>query len=251
MKKVVLMVIAILVCSLITVSLVGFSSGEIDTTYIHGDYPSFESIDELFVHATEIVRVEILDERVERQRTSLPPQTDAEKEALGEYEYVSSYEIVTIHRLRVLQTFQGDAYAGQIIEVMQLGGRLDNEEVINEDKVQFVLGENLILFMISWRHIDGGPSTLLTPTQAVYHIGEDGEPESLPGNNLILTMSDLDQIRIRNGIDEAEVYTDIMTEDGGGIWIPISIIAVIVLSIGVLVMVFICRRNGKLKKTQF
>ena len=166
----------------------GRNQNNVETTYVEAEYWWYESIEELTASATEIVRVEVLDERTALHNRSL----------CVEY---PSYEIVTINRLLVIEIFAGNVQPGEVIEVVQTGGRLGNEEIINKDKVTFAFGDDLVLFMESWRYIDGRPSVLISPRQGVYHINENSEPIALPRNDLTLTRAMLEQIQQDSGID--------------------------------------------------
>ena len=173
----------------------GRNQNDVETTYVQGEYRWYESIEELTARATEIVKVRVIDNRTEWLNASLTSQTQ-------------NYEINTVFLLLVLEVFQGNIQAGDIIEVKQLGGHIGNEELVNLDKVSFEINDDLILFIRSWHHIDDRPSTLLTPWQSVYHVGEDGEPIALPDNDLLLTRIILEQIQKDNGIDPIILFPE-------------------------------------------
>ena len=82
-------------------------------TRVSASYPHYDSIDHLSEHATDIVRVEVLDERVQRLNTWLeaPPAG------------IDPYEIYTVYRIRVVEAFQGNVSPGDIMEVRQMGGQ--------------------------------------------------------------------------------------------------------------------------------
>ena len=153
----------------------------IDVMQISASYPSYRSIAHLASRATDVVRVEVLDERVERFNTWLetpPPE-------------INPYYIYTVYRLRVIDAFKSDATPGDILEVRQLGGQQDNEKVINTNKAPITVGDDLVLFMRA-SYIDNYPSVFLNPFQTVYRFTDTGTLESVhPGNHLTLTVRDL------------------------------------------------------------
>jgi len=163
-----------------------------------------ESIEDLAARARRyIVRVEVLDERTELFNSSAG--------------LVSFEEINTIHRLRVLEVFQGNTQPGEVIEVRQMGGELNGETFVNDDLVSLAAGEELVMFLfgvtqeeypdLDWS-AGSRPATLINPWQGIYRVppaslggqdiaaqADDTVLESLhPDNNLVLTVGDLARI---------------------------------------------------------
>ena len=136
-------------------TITNISDNEIRTTHLSGSTWAYENIDELASRATYIVRVEVLDERVESIDTMIPP--------------ASRYRIFTVNRLRVLDVFKGDTEIGNIMQVRQFGGQLGDEKVIYSGQITLPIGDDLILFL-SCRGIDNRPAYLLSPTQSVYRF---------------------------------------------------------------------------------
>jgi len=104
------------------------SDNEIRTTHLSGSSRAYEYIDELASRATYIVRVEVLDERVEQIDYAIPPS--------------SSYGIFTVNRLRVLDVFKGDTEIGNIMQVRQFGGQLGDEKVIYSGQISLPIGDD-------------------------------------------------------------------------------------------------------------
>ena len=98
--------------------------------------PLMPNVDSLASRVTDIVRVEVLDRRVERILSTKP----------SPYDYIFS-RISTIHRMRVLEIFQGDTETGDIIDVMQDGGRLGNAELVCNWLQLFDYGDELVIFI--------------------------------------------------------------------------------------------------------
>lgn len=181
------------------------NEGEVLTVAIHGFHITHPSVDELASGSTDVVRVEVLDERIEWINIALPPEDGL----VGiDEELAATYYLHVVYSVRVLEVFQGNAEVGDIVEVMQMGGRLDNVEVINDDMIPFALGDDLVLFLITFDFVEGLPSILSNPVQSVYRyapsIGRamaanaNAELENVhPDNHLTLTLEDLAQMRAR------------------------------------------------------
>jgi len=159
------------------------------------DFPHYNSIEHLSSFSTEVVRVAVLDERVEWLNTWIPPQNELE-DAGGEPSDL--YFIYTIYRVEILEVFKGDVEVGDMIEVKQIGGQMDDTKFINMDEVPLVIGSDLILFLHSF---DDFPASLMNATQSAYYFPNargrllNAELESVhPENNLTLTLEALIQI---------------------------------------------------------
>jgi len=164
---------------------------ETETMLVSGDYPHYNSITQLSSIATDVVRVEVLSERVERLNTWLetPPSG------------VNPYALYTVYQIKVLETFQGNATPGDILEVRQIGGQQGNEVIINTSKTPITVGDDLVLFLRA-SYIDNYPSVLLNPYQSAYHFAptraRNAAFESVHyGNDLTLTLEDLEEIARR------------------------------------------------------
>ena len=178
-------------------------SEDVETIWVMADYPHYDSISHLAYYATDVVRVEILDERVEWLNTWIeapPPE-------------IYPYDLYTIYRIKVLDVFQGDAEIGDILEVRQIGGEYDGLRVINEDEVPLAIGDDLVLFLRA-SYIENFPSLLLNPYQSAYYYTSEGEYfvvnedlESVnPENDLVLTTDDLMEILEYDSIEYEHEY---------------------------------------------
>ena len=189
----------------------------------HGYQIVYRSFDELAQGATDVIRGEVLDKRVELRNTMLPyyvvlkelDEELSEEEMLARFpDYLGEelgwldsepfYEVVTIHRVRALEVFKGNYQIGDITEVMQPGGTYENTTVYSSDFVPFQSGADLVLFIHSRTHI-GRAAVLLNSFQSVYRfptIDENArsldlnvELENVYGdvhyNNLSITLNDL------------------------------------------------------------
>ncbi|MCL2558864.1 MAG: hypothetical protein FWE07_00130 [Turicibacter sp.] len=187
---------------------------EVETVWIMADYPHYDSITHLASYATDVVRVEVLDERVEWLNTWLAPPPSE----------IDPYNLYTIYRIRVLEVFQGDATVGDILEVRQMGGETDSLRVINTDEVSLAVGDDLVLFLRA-SYIENFPAVLLNPYQGAYHFASISASEGIasieaeelanidvheslesvnPENDLVLTIEDLIQILEDDDVNQNE-----------------------------------------------
>jgi len=156
---------------LITISIfIGIMRNERFGRFVFGEYPVYESIEELAFRATDIVRGVIINERVERRSTLLPPRNGPDERYFsrrGDF-----YQIQTINLIEVIDVFKGSAQVGDIMEISQPGGRLGLSELINHDRLYFEQGDDLIFFMTTFYITHGvhRPAVLHNPLQSVYRI---------------------------------------------------------------------------------
>lgn len=121
------------------------------------DWPSYDSIDEMTERATDVVRVEVLSSTITR------------------WAYEGSdflRNIYTFYTIHVLEVFQGNLQVGDEIEVAQLGGKLDNVEMINRNRVPFEIGDELVMFLVFFPEKDY-PAGILNPWQGIYRLSEE------------------------------------------------------------------------------
>ena len=155
MKKVILTTIAIIILLLA----VGCGT---ERSWIMGDWPGYEGVEDLAESATDVVRARVLDERYEWVNTRLgPPDPESE---------IDPYDLCTIHRVLVLEVFQGDSSPGDIIEVIQLGGELDGEMWHSYDNVGFSIDDDLVFFIRASLREDNPGFWLLSPSQSVFNV---------------------------------------------------------------------------------
>jgi len=159
------------------------------TMTISLDVYIFEDIEDLADDATHIIRGEILDQRVEWLDMTL--SREATEQILIEegyldgaeieyrlqwYDFEPQMELVTISRIRVLETFQGDHDIDDVIEVFTVGGIYENQQWVLEDAVELEVGSELVLFLASWEFA-GLPYALTSHIQSVYYIPNEIEAE--------------------------------------------------------------------------
>ena len=183
---------------------------ETETTEVvtMADYPYYFSFAELTDQASYVVRVSVLDERVEMLNTSIP-FAQGEDPNLGEPAPIQ-YWPYTIYTLHVLEVFQGDVRIGDTLEVMMGFGEFEGISVVSMDHKAFMLGDDLVLFLSTF---EGStfPTVLPNPSQAAYRVTYPADAsvgrnvsevfESRHSfNSLILTLGDLAHIWLNDQI---------------------------------------------------
>ena len=194
--------------------------GEILTVVTGGAHVLYDNINDMSTRATDIIRGEILSERVEWINTVLPPQNEQEDIGVLPEPY---YLIHTVYSIEVLEVFQGNMIVGDVIEVKQIGGQIERVNLIDDSMLAFESGDDLVLFLVSFDFVENMPSTLLSASQGVYHFSSertegaddpDSELESLnPDNTLTLTLGDLLDLQYENFGEISESFAELF-EDG-------------------------------------
>ena len=144
---------------------------EIITRYIHsGDISPPRTVEQLTNWSTHIVRAEVLDNWTE-WRSSVLRYIEPDDER---YEHLM--KVFTIHRIRVLESFKGDAEVGDIIEFAMWGGRYGNRETMvlerRSDRFPLTSGDEFIFFLDSFeRHGFGHwPMGLSSHSHGIHQI---------------------------------------------------------------------------------
>ena len=149
-------------------------SDEIETSYIYSDYAWNESFEELCLKATDVVRVEVLDQRVEwidfTNAKYIKPQIYPD--AGGEPIEIEP-KLMTIYRLRVLEVFKGNAVVGDVLEAMQEGGQKDKTKVINKDRVSITSGDEVVVCLSE--RLENFPKNFINPYQSIYRLDSPGK----------------------------------------------------------------------------
>jgi len=196
MKKIMLVLVCILILPITIVE-----AEEEREISIYVEYMPFRDIEEIADMATDIVFLEILNDRVEwiniwEGLESVPAEGDL-------------YDIHTIHSARVLDVFQGDLAIGDTIEIMQEGGSLDGTNYINRSAINLSYGDNVVLFLYNPINF---PFTIISPYQGVYVINDGGDlfgyHQNQSFNDLELTWDILEQIQYENGIESISDTTE-------------------------------------------
>jgi hypothetical protein len=165
-------------------------NNEIKIVYTEGQFPDYDSVAALFDRATDVVRVEVLDNGKYDMVVYNIPNPDNPN-------WEPRYQIVTIYQIKVIESFKGDNHAGDIIDVRQRGGEVDGVRLINKDKIPLMMGDELVLFLL-WNDRDSHAS-LLTPWYAIYHYPKE--------NNMMSFSADSEDNRVLENVDERNQLT--------------------------------------------
>jgi hypothetical protein len=163
---------------------------EIRTVYSEGQWPDFDSVESLFNRATDVVRVEVLDNgRYEMVNTRIPEPENPLWEP--------RFSIYTLHQVRVIEIFNGDLIINDIIDIGQYGGEMDGVRLITDAQIPFMEGDDLILFLTIYDGIYH--AELLTPWYAIYHYPKE--------NNIMSFSADSEDNRVLENVDERNQLT--------------------------------------------
>ena len=198
----------------------------IEKIEIHGDYFILEDVKEMADLATDIIRGQVLDKRVEwlnmrpsreaveeRMLNQGMNQEEIDFELYG-IDFEPDFELMTIYRVQVLEVFQGETTLGEVIEVMRRGGEYGGQYWFMADAVELIVDTELVLFLFT-HGLTGNPFVLVSHVQGVYYVPSQlGEYEYLVEYDnlelelekaseldpIILTIEDLIYIAEENGL---------------------------------------------------
>jgi len=167
------------------------NESKITTTTSHGFFIPFHDLALMASSATDVVRVEILDERTEMIGTWETRPDDIRDRI---------YIVNTVNRLKVLEVFYGDSEPGDIIEARQRGGQYGSENHINQNRLNLTIGDDYVLFLLDNCLENTRPPWLIN------HLGAYRTPAQLPYPQAILGAS---QARsISNNLVLQSVYSN-------------------------------------------
>ncbi|RQX14992.1 hypothetical protein DDE19_21390 [Micromonospora ureilytica] len=153
------------------------------------DYPSYTTADQLFERASVVVqgRVESAKKVVRLvqaapQGQALPAAVDAERR---------EGMVVTVRTVTVSRVFKGDVKPGDVVQVKQLGGKLDGVTYSEEHGVPLLDNGQYTLFLETY---SDQPASLLNPVQAQYPVDAGNGLLSLPGNEITTSVTQLDRL---------------------------------------------------------
>ena len=157
------------------------------------EYPHYESIDDLSITASSVVKGKIVDIRVEEidifsqereENEFVNPGGDMEKEVLA----------YTVFTLEIKEVYKGNYGIDEYIEVKQLGGETDEYIYISEAELDLNQTYEYVFFLESYSDV---PDSILNPYQSVYIFNSRSRSLSdilisvSDENDLILTYEDL------------------------------------------------------------
>ncbi|MCL2865536.1 MAG: hypothetical protein FWE25_08365 [Lachnospiraceae bacterium] len=187
-------------------------SGEMKKMEIQIDYYTLDNVEEMAEMATDIIRGEVLDQRVEWKNLAVPreivvadmmergmTQEEIDFNLYG-FDFEPFYDLMTVYTIYVLEVFQGNHVVGDVVGMMRHGGEYGNEYWFVSDAIELSAGMEYVLFLFTHGLTDS-PYVLLSHVQGAYSlavgIGEDKKLTDVDywGIELEKT-SDLDPIMI-------------------------------------------------------
>lgn len=146
----------------------------------HASYPHFRTSGELADRADLIVRGTPIASRVEElfmdesagDNAAENPQLGVPQDEAEEARRESSV-VVTISTMKVEEVVKGDVAVNETVEVLQLGGKLNNVVYKNDETTLVSPGGDYVMFLAA--HGAGKPLDLLNPQQALYVTENDGD----------------------------------------------------------------------------
>ncbi|MDR2545972.1 MAG: hypothetical protein LBC96_00475 [Lachnospiraceae bacterium] len=141
-------------------------NNEVIEVFTHAQWAYYENLDELFQRATDVVRVEVLDDGAcETVNIRLPD--------INNKDWKPFYTVYTLYEVKVIETYKGRLANNNTIMVGQRGGETDRIRLVSDAFVPLKAGDDLTLFITIHEGIYH--ANLLTPWDAVYRIEtEDG-----------------------------------------------------------------------------
>jgi len=204
----------------IAIFLSACSSNELETVTtireeieIHADFFTIADVDEMADIATNIVRGEILDKRVEWVNLVVPrelveadmleqgmTQEEIDFELYG-FDFEEDPHLMTIYQIQVLEAFQGDHVIGEIIEIMRQGGVYEDEYWFVADAIELTIGDEYVLFLYTSGLTDS-PYVLVSHVQGVYSVPSEIEIEE--------SLVELEDLEMEIELDNASELDPIM-----------------------------------------
>ncbi|WP_338543424.1 hypothetical protein [Paenibacillus tundrae] len=202
-------ILSTLGCSSVTTQTASTPQAPI-TVIASEDFPNYPSINDLSDRADTIIKGNVIQTRVEalndRVQASEADQENSQEVTLDAgNEELAFDKIYTIHTIQVAESYKGAFVAGDTLEVKQLGGQLNNTEIINDDHVSLIPTKDYVLFLETY---EDTPASLLNSIQSLYVIkpasksSQSTEQTSSPvivsanpENDLTLSLDQLNQIQ--------------------------------------------------------
>ncbi|MDR2545879.1 MAG: hypothetical protein LBC96_00010 [Lachnospiraceae bacterium] len=136
-------------------------NNEVTEMIILAQWVYYENHDKLLQRASHVIRVIVLDDgrsEMVNTRTYKPDNPD----------WKPRYDLYTLHNVEAIESFSGDLVKGDTIDIGQVGGETSELRVMNKDRIQFKVGDDIVLFIYMHEYMTY--AELLSPMCAVYHI---------------------------------------------------------------------------------
>jgi len=140
---------------------VQYSDDRIEVRVIHASVYLHGTADSLFDAATQVARMEVLDERTELINRWAGDEVNEGLPAM--------YDVYTINTVKILEVFKGRHEIGDIIEIIQLGGLYGNLHLITH-MTPLPAGSEIILFFDDNGAGPDHPSRLHSAIEGAYQV---------------------------------------------------------------------------------
>ncbi|MEV7331896.1 hypothetical protein [Micromonospora sp. NPDC093244] len=150
------------------------------------DYPSYATAGELYAGASVVVQGHVESaQRVVRLVQAAPPGQTLPAPVEAERR---EGMVVTVRTVKVSRVFKGAVKPGDVVQVKQLGGKLDGVTYTEEHGVPLRENGQYTLFLETY---PDQPASLLNPVQAQYPVESGDGLRSLPGNGITTSVAEL------------------------------------------------------------
>ena len=150
----------------------------------------YDDVESLYSIASVVVSGTVIETTVKWLDDTLDQSDPSDEKANQGGERVHAEQIYTVHQLKVENVYKGDLDRGEIIEVKQLGGELDNKLLVVESISYLEEDKEYLLFLETYEEL---PASLLNPIQAMYEM-KDEKIISHSENSLLISEEELKKI---------------------------------------------------------
>ncbi|MDF2539396.1 MAG: hypothetical protein K0S76_2417 [Herbinix sp.] len=162
--------------------LVSNAGNEKTILYATGDFPYYESIDELYNKADLVIEGKVIDVRAELLNDRIGVSDPEDK------------ELYTIYTIDVKKTYKGNIQKNDTLEVKVYGGDTNTMKLIYSEAVYLDVNEKYILFLNTY---ENSPACMLNNIQAHYKIDDTKLIKEID-NNFELDFEKLEKLKTMN-----------------------------------------------------
>lgn len=174
---------AILVSTFAAVVLLAGCASSPEPIEYHPAYLDFPTVKDLQAGSTDVVQAVVVDSRSEwidvSSTPSDPNDPDLNPQLGTDTKQPNSEFLYTVYSVKVTDVADGESKAGDMLEVRQLGGTVDDEKATADGAANLSKGNEYIFFLVT---MPDGMAELPNPAQSVFAVTSDGTVTT-PENN--------------------------------------------------------------------
>lgn len=191
-KQVQIITIIIVSVFLFTSCSTASKDSEKTTVITRADYPYYEDESAIYEKASLVIRGKIIDKRMEymSQVIELTKEQKDDPQLNPGGDVDEEKEMVTIYKVKIIDSFKGDVVKGDVVEIKQFGGETKDTIYIEEGAPQISQNGEYIMFLESY---EDSPATLLNNVQSLYGI-EDNKIINHVENDFNVTIEKLEKL---------------------------------------------------------